>query len=212
MRPRSVGRWKVSPFSMLPRTFACLLLTSSAALARDYERKSQFQLAVPLFFHALRLCEIPCHRSIISSSILPRSAPEVYTNQRAPVNNLAASFAQHPSHLPVITTLPGGIPDPSQDSQPAIVGREQHLQSALNWAKNARAHAVDVKGDDRTPECDEACAVSLCNMGDISLMLGKIPEARRHFERCIKMAKDMELPEALKQARAGLDRVMAQSS
>lgn len=128
------------------------------------------------------------------------------------MNNLAASFAQHPSHLPVITTLPGDIPDPSQESQPTIVGKEQQLQSALNWAKNARAHAVDVKGDDRTPECDEACAVSLCNMGDISLMLGKLPEARRHFERCIQMAKDMDFPEALKQARDGLDRVKAQSS
>lgn len=128
------------------------------------------------------------------------------------VNNLAASFAQHPSHLPVVTTLPGDIPDPAQDGTPEIVGRQQHLQSALNWAKNARAHAADVKGDDRTPECDEACAVSLCNLGDISLMLKKPTEARRYFEKCIKMAKDMDFPDAVKEAQAGLDRVSAQSS
>lgn len=128
------------------------------------------------------------------------------------MNNLAASFAQHPSHLPVVTTLPGAIPDPSQDAEPRIIGRKQHLESARNWARNARAHAADVKGDDRTPECDEACAVSLCNLGDISLMLGKVPEARRHFEKCVKMARDLDFPDAVRQAQDGLERVRAQSS
>ncbi|SPN97291.1 uncharacterized protein DNG_00805 [Cephalotrichum gorgonifer] len=160
------------------------------ALARSYESRSQFQLALPLYFHALRLCESPCHRAVL-------------------MNNLAASFAQHPPHLPV-TTLPGETPDPSQTSPLRIVGREQHLESALNWASNAHAHAADVKGDDRTPECDEACAVSLCNLGDISLMLGKKLEARRHFENCIAMSKEMGFTDGVKQAQAGLDRVKAQ--
>lgn len=127
------------------------------------------------------------------------------------MNNLAASFAQHPSHLPVITTMPGAIPDPSQETQPKIVGRKQHLESARNWALNSRAHADDVKGDDRTPECDEACAVSLCNLGDISLMLGKVAEARKHFEKCVAMAKELDIPDAVEQAQAGLERVAAQS-
>lgn len=129
-----------------------------------------------------------------------------------PVNNLAASFAQHPSHLPVITTLPGAIPDSSEPKAPSIVGRDQHLQSAVNWAKNALAHAKDVKGDARTEECDEACAVSLCNLGDIYLMMGKLPEARKYFERGAKMGKELELQDAVGQAQAGLERVREQSA
>lgn len=128
------------------------------------------------------------------------------------MNNLAASFAQHPSHLPVIMTLPGAIPDPSEPKAPSIVGREQHLQSALNWAKNALAHAKDVKGDARTEECDEACSVSLCNLGDIYLMMGKLPEARKYFDRCVKMGKELGLQDSVRQAQAGLDRVKEQSA
>lgn len=128
------------------------------------------------------------------------------------VNNLAASFAQHPSHLPVIMTLPGAIPDPSEPETPSIIGREQHLQSALNWAKNALAHAKDVKGDARTEECDEACAVSLCNLGDIYLMMGKLPEARRYFERGAKKGRELGLQDAVRQAQAGLERVEEQSA
>lgn len=129
-----------------------------------------------------------------------------------PVNNLAASFAQHPSHLPVIMTLPGAVPDPSEPKTPNIVGRDQHLQSALNWAKNALAHAKDVKGDARTEECDEACAVSLCNLGDIYLMMGKLAEARKYFERGAKMGTELELQDAVGQAQAGLQRVKEQSA
>lgn len=42
-------------------------INTLAALASHYESKSQFQLAVPLLFQALRLCESPCHRPTIST-------------------------------------------------------------------------------------------------------------------------------------------------
>lgn len=38
------------------------------ALAHSYERKGRFELAVPLFFQALRLCKDQCHLAVISKS------------------------------------------------------------------------------------------------------------------------------------------------
>nr|XP_036589399.1 uncharacterized protein CTRU02_00153 [Colletotrichum truncatum]KAF6801404.1 hypothetical protein CTRU02_00153 [Colletotrichum truncatum] len=40
------------------------------SLAQHYESKSQSHLAVPLFFHALRLCADPCHRVTISMFLI----------------------------------------------------------------------------------------------------------------------------------------------
>jgi hypothetical protein len=123
------------------------------------------------------------------------------------VNNLSAAFAQHTPFLPLIVpTPPTDSPqaDPSSQQPPS---REYLLQSALNWATNAYTHAVDVKGEARTSECDEACAVALCNLGEIFAMSGKHAEARRNYEECIKMSKELEFPEGVKQAQAGLDRL-----
>lgn len=50
-----------------------LLTGFPKALARNYETRSQFQLAIPLLFHALRLCEDPCHRPVISTAPHPSS-------------------------------------------------------------------------------------------------------------------------------------------
>lgn len=41
---------------------------SSKALGHSYERKLQFDLALPLFFQALRLCQDQCHSAVISKS------------------------------------------------------------------------------------------------------------------------------------------------
>jgi len=38
------------------------------ALGHSYESRSQFDLAVPLFFEALKLCKDPCHIAILSKS------------------------------------------------------------------------------------------------------------------------------------------------
>lgn len=158
------------------------------SLGRDYEGKSQFHLAVPLFFQALRLCEVPCHRAVI-------------------MNNLAASFAQHPIFVPATAATAAAetsdvIRELHDSAMPAT--RKECLEAAQNWAKNAYVHANDVKGSERTPECDEACAVALCNWGDVAAMLGNDDLARKKYNQCIDMATKLDFPQAAKQARSGL--------
>ncbi|RGP68129.1 tpr repeat-containing [Fusarium longipes] len=153
------------------------------SLGRDYERKNQFHLAIPLFFQALRLCETPCHRPII-------------------MNNLAASFAQHPIFVPANSEPSDVIKELHDPAMPAT--RKECLEAAQNWAKNAYQHAKDVTGDERTAECDEACAVALCNWGDVAAMLGNNDLARKKYKQCIEMAGKLGFPDAVKQARSGL--------
>ncbi|EGR47809.1 uncharacterized protein TRIREDRAFT_4428 [Trichoderma reesei QM6a] len=164
---------------------------SMESLGRDYERRSQFQLAIPLFFQALRLCESPCHRAVI-------------------MNNLAAAFAQQPIYAAGTTEPAEGLKELFDASMPTT--RKECLEAGLNWAKNAYVHAQDVKGDDRTPECDEACAVALCNWGDVAAMLGKPELAKKKYEKCIEMSNKMEFPDGVKQAQLGLARLASASS
>ncbi|KAM5352448.1 hypothetical protein ACJ41O_005171 [Fusarium nematophilum] len=153
------------------------------SLGRDYERKSQFHLAIPLFFQALRLCETPCHRAVI-------------------MNNLAASFAQHPIFAPAASDPSDMMKDLHDPAMPTT--RKECLEAAQSWAKNAYVHAKDVKGSDRTAECDEACAVALCNWGDVAAMLGNNDLARKKYNQCIDLASKLDFPQAAKQARSGL--------
>ncbi|KAL6878776.1 hypothetical protein J3F83DRAFT_255733 [Trichoderma novae-zelandiae] len=164
---------------------------SMESLGRDYERRSQFQLAIPLFFQALRLCESPCHRAVI-------------------MNNLAAAFAQQPIYAAGTTEPSEGLKELFDASMPTT--RRECLEAGLNWAQNAYVHAQDVKGDDRTPECDEACAVALCNWGDVAAMLGKTEMAKKKYEKCIEMSNKMEFPEGVKQAQQGLAKLASASS
>ncbi|KAJ0161598.1 hypothetical protein CTA2_5962 [Colletotrichum tanaceti] len=155
------------------------------SLAHHYESKSQFHLAVPLFFQALRLCASPCHRVTI-------------------MNNLAVAFAQHPLQPPL-----GIVPNAPATSN-AIVSpdmptdRAGFLEAAKNWAGNAYSHSKDIQGDERTEECDEACAVALVNMGDIAAMLGKKEVARKRFQQAIDMSKKIGFASGVSQAEAGL--------
>ncbi|PNY24224.1 Uncharacterized protein TCAP_05841 [Tolypocladium capitatum] len=159
---------------------------SMESLGRDYERRSQFQLAIPLFFQALRLCESPCHRAVV-------------------MNNLAAAFAQHPIYSPAQVEAAETLKELFDSAMPTT--RRECLDAALNWARNAYAHARDVEGDDRTPECDEACAVALCNWGDVAAMLGKTELARGKYRESIEMSRRMEFPQGVKQAQEGLARL-----
>lgn len=159
---------------------------SMESLGRDYERRSQFQLAIPLFFQALRLCESPCHRAVI-------------------MNNLAAAFAQQPLYTTGTMEPSEGLKELFSDSMPKT--RKEFLEAGLNWAQNAYVHAKDVKGDDRTPECDEACAVALCNWGDVAAMLGKTELARKKYNQCIEMSKKMDFSGGVKQAQEGLSKL-----
>ncbi|ATY65753.1 TPR domain-containing [Cordyceps militaris] len=155
------------------------------SLGRDYERKSQFHLAIPLFFQALRLCELPCHRAVV-------------------MNNLAASFAQIPASF-LSGALSEGLKDLESAEMPKT--RPECLEAAENWAKNAYMHGNDVKGDERTPECDEACAVALCNWGDVAAMLGKTAVARKKYEQCIELCNKLDFKDGAKQAADGLKKL-----
>ncbi|KAM0246270.1 hypothetical protein ACHAQJ_010289 [Trichoderma viride] len=163
---------------------------SMESLGRDYERRSQFQLAIPLFFQALRLCESPCHRAVI-------------------MNNLAAAFAQQPLYTTGTMEPSEGLKELFDASMPTT--RKEFLEAGLNWAQNAYLHAKDVEGDDRTPECDEACAVALCNWGDVAAMLGKTELAKKKYKQCIEMSNKMEFPEGVKQAQQGLAKLTSAS-
>ena len=167
---------------------------SIESLARDYERKSQYQYVIPLYFHALRLCEIPCHRAVI-------------------MNNLSAAFAQRPVYSPgpaaAATPPPPAGADALQElfKDAAPRSRQECLEAAENWARNAYQHGRDVSGDDRTPECDAACAVALCNWGDVAAMLGKTAVARKRYKECVEMSASMDFGEGAKRAKEGLARL-----
>lgn len=163
---------------------------SMESLGRDYERKSQFQLAIPLFFQALRLCESPCHRAVI-------------------MNNISAAFAQHPIYAPHQLDASKTLQDLVDPATPKT--RNECLDAALNWARNAYSHARDVQGDARTPECDEACAVALCNWGDVAAMLGKTTLAQAKYKECIDMSRSIEFAQGLRQAQEGLAKLTSTS-
>lgn len=160
------------------------------SLGRDYERKSQFHLAIPLFFQALRLCDLPCHRAVV-------------------MNNLAASFAQiSPSTL---SSSPAeGFKGLETIELPKT--RPECLEAAENWARNAYVHGNDVKDEDRTPECDEACAVALCNWGDVAAMLGKAGLATKKYEQCIELSNKLGFAEGATQAADGLAKLRKSSA
>lgn len=128
-----------------------------------------------------------------------------------PVNNLAASFAQHPLQAP-FETLVGVLPstetdDSSSPPAPQKQTRAELLSSARRWAKNAYQHAKEPTGDQRTPECDEACAAALNNLGDIAAMTGKPEEARKKYEQSSKLSHKIGFTDGVKQAEAGLRRL-----
>ncbi len=123
------------------------------------------------------------------------------------MNNLAVVFAQHPAQPPETTAMESlAAPDASMAAPPPPT-RADHLETARRWALNAHKHATDTAGEARTSECDEACAVSLCNLGDIAFLLGDHAEARRWFEQGRDMSKKMDFEPGLTQAETGLRRL-----
>lgn len=50
------------------------------SLGHSYESRSQFHLALPLFFQALRVCSDPCHSAVISELLTPRCSLTVNTS------------------------------------------------------------------------------------------------------------------------------------
>ena len=78
------------------------------------------------------------------------------------------------------------------------------LNSARQWALQAHATSKKVEGEDRTPECDEACAVALCNLGEIAAMTGDMEEAKKRFKESLALSKRIAFPEGVNQAQDGL--------
>jgi len=154
------------------------------SLGHSYETKSQFHLAIPLFFRALGLSKDQCHSATL-------------------MNNIAVCFAQHPTMAPGESPVDALMGQEMSSASPAE-RKTAYLEAAKRWATNAKQNASVPKDDKRTAECDEACAVSLCNLGDIAKLAGNIPEARRMFEKAITLSKSLGYETGVTQAEAGL--------
>ncbi|KAI1389785.1 TPR domain-containing protein [Hypoxylon trugodes] len=156
------------------------------ALGNHYESKSQYYLAAPLFLQAISLSPSnSCHTAVL-------------------MNNLAISLAQQPIHVSSNSSQSSQVGGPAVGAQPT---RAALLASARSWALQAQQAARKVQGEDRTSECDEACAVALCNLGDIATMAGDLEEARRRFEEGLTLSRRISFEEGAMQAQEGLTRL-----
>ncbi|RYP18940.1 hypothetical protein DL765_003618 [Monosporascus sp. GIB2] len=155
------------------------------ALGNHYESKSQHYLAAPLFLQAITMSPPKsCHTAIL-------------------MNNLAISLAQQP----VITGATDSQIPGSGGSTGQAPTRATLLAGARQWALQAEATARKVEGEDRTEECDEACAVALSNLGDIAAMAGDFEEAKRRFKESLELSKKIGFEPAIAQSQEGLKRV-----
>ncbi|OTA96368.1 hypothetical protein M434DRAFT_116655 [Hypoxylon sp. CO27-5] len=161
------------------------------ALGNHYESKSQYYLSAPLFLQAISLSPPnSCHTAVL-------------------MNNLAISLAQQPVQGPL---EPSQISQASGSNVAARPTRSTLLASARSWALQAQKTAEKVQGEDRTDECDEACAVALCNLGDIAAMAGDIDEARRRFNESLSLSRRIAFEQGTIQAQDGLQRLSTKSS
>ncbi|KAK0668994.1 hypothetical protein QBC41DRAFT_356159 [Cercophora samala] len=171
------------------------------SLAHDYQSQAQHHLAVPLLFQALRMCDLPCHTAMLSTFLSPPhpalQLPSFFVltnNDYCLVSNISTSFAEHPL-LP-----PGDSPvdvlmeqDASKIFATAKQQRAAYLDAAERWAQNAIAQAKRTTGEERTEECDQACATAVINYGSILALQGKPEEARKKFEQAREMIRKMEV-------------------
>ncbi|KAI6092320.1 TPR domain-containing protein [Hypoxylon rubiginosum] len=161
------------------------------ALGHHYETKSLYYLAAPLFLQAITLSPPnSCHTAVL-------------------MNNLAISLAQQPVNT---QRDPGQISQAAGSTVAARPTRSSLLASARSWALQAQATARKVQGEDRTDECDEACAVALCNLGDIAAMAGDKEEARRRFEESLTLSQKIAFAPGATQAQEGLQRLSTKPS
>ncbi|KAK9421541.1 putative TPR domain-containing protein [Seiridium unicorne] len=146
------------------------------ALANHYESKDQHYLAAPLYLQALTLSPSKsCHTAVL-------------------MNNLAISLAQQP-----VTAADSSVP--TNQARPT---RASLLASARSWALQAHATGSKVTGEERTEECDTACAVALCNLGEIAAMMGDMEEARARFKQSLGLSRRIGFEAGVTQAEDGL--------
>ncbi|RWA07756.1 hypothetical protein EKO27_g7353 [Xylaria grammica] len=160
------------------------------ALGNHYESKSQHYLAAPLYLQAVTLSPPnSCHTAVLTA--------------RA-VNNLAISLAQQPVQSPFDAQPVPGNEKPTPAGQ--VPTRATLLSSARSWALQALGTAQKVTGEGRTEECDEACAVAMCNLGDIAVMAGDMQEAERRFRESLDLSRKLSFEPGIAQAEDGLKR------
>ncbi|GAP89562.1 putative TPR domain-containing protein [Rosellinia necatrix] len=159
------------------------------ALGNHYESRSQHYLAAPLYLHAVTVSPPDsCHTAVL-------------------MNNLAVSLAQQPVQPPGSAQAPGD----EKSNQPTgqTPTRATLLASARSWALKALATAQEVTGEGRTGECDEACAVAMCNLADVAAMCGDMDEAKRRFTEGLELSQKLAFAPGIAQAKDGLKRVSA---
>ncbi|KAI1344768.1 hypothetical protein F5Y15DRAFT_363480 [Xylariaceae sp. FL0016] len=162
------------------------------ALANFYETKSQHYLAAPLYLQAISLSPPKsCHTAVL-------------------MNNLAISLAQQPVQTPLDGTQPLPLRNPTEQAT-QVPTRAALLSSARAWALQAQGTADSVKGEDRTEECDEACAVALYNLGNIAEMAGNTEEAKRKFEESLALSKRIAFEPGMVESSEGIKRISATS-
>ncbi|KAI1211792.1 uncharacterized protein F4807DRAFT_402894 [Annulohypoxylon truncatum] len=162
------------------------LLTHKPALGNHYESKSQHYLAAPLFLQAISLSPSnSCHTAVL-------------------MNNLAISLAQQPVETSAESSDVSQAKGSNAGARPT---RSALLASARSWALQAQKTAEKVQGEDRTIECDETCAVALCNLGDIASMTGDIKEARLRFKESLNLSRRISFEPGIIQAEEGLRRL-----
>lgn len=160
------------------------------ALGNHYESKSQHYLAAPLYLQAITLSPPDsCHTAVL-------------------MNNLAISLAQQPIQSP-FNAQPAPGKEKSSPSPEQVPTRAVLLSSARSWALQALSTAKKVTGEGRTEECDEACAVAMCNLGDIAAMAGDAEEARRRFLESLELSQRLAFKPGITQAKEGLKRTTA---
>lgn len=126
------------------------------------------------------------------------------------MNNLAVAFAQHPPHAPY-ETFPSNVSGENRDlatpSSDQPWTRKELLESAQRWAKNALSHAKEPQGEQRTSECDQACAVALINLGDIAAIAGDRTQAIQSYKQSIKVSEKTGYADGVSQASSRLEQI-----
>ncbi|KAI1439226.1 TPR domain-containing protein [Xylaria sp. CBS 124048] len=160
------------------------------SLGNHYESKSQHYLAAPLYLQAVTLSPPnSCHTAVL-------------------MNNLAISLAQQPVQPPVDPSPAAGDKKSTQPTGQAPT-RAMLLASARSWGLQALGAAQKVTGEGRTEECDEACAVAMCNLGDIAAMTGDVEEAKRRFLESLALSRKIGFEPGITQAKDRLKRILS---
>ena len=78
------------------------------------------------------------------------------------------------------------------------------LDAANTWANKALKLAQSIQPPQRTPECDEGCAVATINLGDFAMMEGRVGEARKRWEEGRGLCRGIGMREGVMRAEEAL--------